>query len=89
MLEGLKHTDKVWLIDLLQAFNEGNVMKFHQLRAQWENQPDLLSCYDKLLSKIQLLCLMEVFSPEYYYYYYLYCLSVGVSTTSKREKNRL
>lgn len=60
VMEGLKQTEKGWLVDLLQAFNEGNLARFYSLKQFWELQPDLLSNQHKLEAKIRLLCLMEL-----------------------------
>ena len=60
VMEGLRQTEKGWLVDLLQAFNEGNLARFYSLKQFWELQPDLLSNQHKLEAKIRLLCLMEV-----------------------------
>jgi 26S proteasome regulatory subunit N9 len=60
VLEGLKYSENIWMIDLLQAFNEGDLSKFDLLRRYWERQADLLASKDKLTSKIRLLCLMEL-----------------------------
>lgn len=38
ILEGLKGSDKEWLIELLQTFNEGNLQRFNELRPFWEQQ---------------------------------------------------
>ena len=38
VLETLKSTERAWLIDLLYAFNSGNIPKFDQLKSHWVNQ---------------------------------------------------
>ena len=60
MLEGLKLSENAWLIEMLQAFNEGDLAKFDRLKPLWSQQADLVANQDKLESKIRLLCLMEV-----------------------------
>ena len=60
MLESLKGTDKNWLVDLLYAFNSGNLAKFDALKSKWSAQPDLVAAQLELRQKITLLCLMEV-----------------------------
>ncbi|KAJ8315045.1 hypothetical protein KUTeg_007196 [Tegillarca granosa] len=60
ILESLKGTDKDWLVDLLYAFNSGNIAKFEDLKKKWATQPDLAASEIPLRQKISLLCLMEV-----------------------------
>ena len=43
ILEGLKGSDKEWLIELLRTFNEGNLQRFNELRPFWEQQVCALS----------------------------------------------
>lgn len=59
ILDSLKPS-KPWLIDLLRAFNAGDLKAFEQLRPQWSSQPDLLNNDTLLKKKIRLLCLMEM-----------------------------
>jgi len=49
-----------WLLDLLYAFNSGDIAKFDALRPQWSKQGDLLKAEQKLRDKITLLALMEM-----------------------------
>lgn len=60
VLDVLKTTEKQWLIDLLYAFNSGNISKFEELKVHWQNQPDLASHELQMRQKISLLCLMEM-----------------------------
>uniref|UniRef100_A0A8B9S8V9 26S proteasome non-ATPase regulatory subunit 13 n=1 Tax=Apteryx owenii TaxID=8824 RepID=A0A8B9S8V9_APTOW len=60
VLESLRNTDRQWLIDMLYAFNSGNVETFQALKSAWGQQPDLAANEALLLQKIQLLCLMEM-----------------------------
>ncbi|CAF4098889.1 unnamed protein product [Rotaria sp. Silwood2] len=60
VLDALKNTREQWLIDLLQAFNIGDVEKFEALRALWQSQPDLRMAEIILQKKITLLCLMDM-----------------------------
>jgi hypothetical protein len=60
VLETLKSTDKAWLVDLLYAFNTGNIVLFEKMKPQWSNIADLAAQELKLRQKISLLCLMEV-----------------------------
>ncbi|CAF3643122.1 unnamed protein product [Rotaria sp. Silwood1] len=60
ILDALKNTREQWLIDLLQAFNIGDVGKFEALRSLWQSQPDLRMAEIILQRKITLLCLMDM-----------------------------
>ena len=59
ILNNLKKKDN-WLIELLEAFNSGDLKRFADLRPQWTSQPDLASHEIQLRQKISLLCLMEM-----------------------------
>lgn len=59
-MEALKNTREQWLIDLLQAFNVGDVEKFEALQPVWQGQPDLRMADALLKRKITLLCLMDM-----------------------------
>lgn len=60
IIESLKGTENQWLVDLLQAFNKGDIEKFERMKPQWSVIPDLLAQEAKLKKKIALLCLMEM-----------------------------
>lgn len=60
VLESLKGTPHGWLIELLYAFNSGDLSKFEQLKRHWQKQADLNRNYKSLRQKISLLCLMEL-----------------------------
>lgn len=61
VLESLKTSpDIMWLIELLFAFNSGNITKFEQLTQFWKNQPDLSAHEFQMRQKMALLCLMEM-----------------------------
>lgn len=60
ILESLNGTDYQWLVDLLYAFNSGNLQRFEELRSQWQVQPDLAQSEIPMRQKISLLCLMEM-----------------------------
>lgn len=51
---------KRWVVELLEAFNTGDIGKFEALKSQWSSQPDLLSNALELRKKITLMCLMEM-----------------------------
>ncbi|PNF30056.1 26S proteasome non-ATPase regulatory subunit 13 [Cryptotermes secundus] len=60
VLEMLKSTDKAWLVDLLYAFNTGDIVLFEKMKPQWSSIADLAAQELKLRQKISLLCLMEM-----------------------------
>lgn len=60
ILEGLKKSDKAWLVELLFAFNSGDIKKFDALKPAWSAQPDLQQHEKALRQKICLMCLMEM-----------------------------
>jgi len=49
-----------WLVDMLGAFNRGDVKGFKSLRGTWSSQPDLAKNEDTLYNKICLLSVMEM-----------------------------
>lgn len=59
IIESLKE-ENAWIIDLLYAFNSGDLAKYESLRSSWNKQPDLASHEIQLRQKISLLCLMEM-----------------------------
>eukprot|EP01147_Barroeca_monosierra_P007717 gene7717-614_t len=60
ILESLRSTDKEWLIDLLYAFNSGDLSKFDFLKPQWAQIPDLAANEEIMSEKIRLLAFMEM-----------------------------
>lgn len=60
IIESLRGTENEWLIDLLQAFNSGDIGKFEQMKPTWSSINDLKVQEVKLRQKISLLCLMEM-----------------------------
>uniref|UniRef100_R4G4S9 26S proteasome non-ATPase regulatory subunit 13 n=1 Tax=Rhodnius prolixus TaxID=13249 RepID=R4G4S9_RHOPR len=60
VLNSLKGTNNVWLVDLLFAFNTGDIAKFEAMKPKWREVPDLVAHEIKLRQKISLLCLMEM-----------------------------
>jgi len=60
ILGSLNGTRDQWLVELLFAFNRGDLDKFEQLRPQWTQQADLKAAEVKMRQKICLLCLMEI-----------------------------
>jgi len=60
VLESLKGGENEWLIDILFAFNSGDVAKFRALKPKWSSQPDLAANESVLFEKVCLMCLMEM-----------------------------
>ncbi|CAH1155515.1 unnamed protein product [Phaedon cochleariae] len=60
VLESLKATENAWIIELLYAFNSGNIDKFEKMKIQWGAIADLAAQELFLRQKISLLCLMEM-----------------------------
>ncbi|CAK9816031.1 26S proteasome non-ATPase regulatory subunit 13 [Anthophora quadrimaculata] len=60
VLQSLKGTQNSWLVDLLQAFNAGDIVALERLKPQWSKVADLAAQELKLRQKISLLCLMEM-----------------------------
>ncbi|XP_061392288.1 26S proteasome non-ATPase regulatory subunit 13 [Musca vetustissima] len=60
ILTALKGTENEWLVELLNAFNTGDIKKFNEMKPTWSKIPDLLAHEIKLRQKISLLCLMEM-----------------------------
>ncbi|RWS20543.1 26S proteasome non-ATPase regulatory subunit 13-like protein [Leptotrombidium deliense] len=59
--EIIKHLEKEkWLVDLLNAFNFGDLEAYERLRPLWTQQADLKRSERNLTQKICLLCLMEM-----------------------------
>jgi len=59
VLNSLRGTKK-WLIDLLIAFNSGNLADFRRLRHNWETVKEFKDNAKHLETKIKLLCIMEM-----------------------------
>ncbi|XP_018321625.1 26S proteasome non-ATPase regulatory subunit 13 [Agrilus planipennis] len=60
VLESLKETENAWLVELLYAFNAGDINKFENMKPQWSTVADLAAQELFLRQKISLLCLMEM-----------------------------
>ncbi|XP_030370322.1 26S proteasome non-ATPase regulatory subunit 13 [Scaptodrosophila lebanonensis] len=60
ILGSLQGTDNEWLVQLLKAFNTGDINKFNDMKKIWSKIPDLAAQEVKLRQKISLLCLMEM-----------------------------
>lgn len=60
ILLSLEGTSNYWLIELLKAFNTGDIQKFEAMKPEWSKIADLAAQEVKLRQKISLLCLMEM-----------------------------
>jgi len=60
ILQSLMGTENEWLVELLKAFNSGDINKFEAMRPTWSQIADLATHEIKLRQKISLLCLMEM-----------------------------
>ena len=60
ILSALNGTPNEWLVNLLMAFNSGDVQTYEKMRPQWTQQPDLNSNQEILYEKLCLLVLMEM-----------------------------
>ncbi|XP_059153289.1 26S proteasome non-ATPase regulatory subunit 13-like [Physella acuta] len=60
ILTTLKGTYKEWLVDLLYAFNSGDIDNIIGLKDKWSTQPDMKINELVTRNKINLLCLMEM-----------------------------
>merc|ERR1712141_156388 len=60
VLQTLNGTPNEWLINLLVAFNSGDVKAYDKLRPQWTKQADLNGNQEILFEKLCLLVLMEM-----------------------------
>lgn len=60
ILDALRKSDKSWLVQLLFAFNSGNISQYKELKVHWSKQPDLNRNEKYMRQKISLLCLMEM-----------------------------
>jgi len=60
ILDDLRNTPKAWIVDLLAAFNAGDVAKYEAMRGQWSTQTDLEVNQSILNEKVCLLALMEM-----------------------------
>ncbi|KAI6172025.1 26S proteasome non-ATPase regulatory subunit 13 [Aphelenchoides besseyi] len=57
ILKALENTPESWLVDVLFAFNAGDLQKFRQYEKQWGQWPDIVRHKELLENKIRLLLL--------------------------------
>lgn len=60
VLQSLNGTPNSWLVQLLHAFNNGDIAALERLKPKWSQIADLAAQELKLRQKISLLCLMEM-----------------------------
>jgi len=60
ILGSIKGSSNEWLINLLEAFNCGDINTFKATQSQWGSQPDLKNHAKSLTEKMCLMCLMEM-----------------------------
>jgi len=60
ILESLQGTQQQWVVELLVAFNAGDVSKYESMEPAWSSVPDLVANQATLANKICLLALMEM-----------------------------
>jgi len=60
ILKSLDHSSEAWLVNVLFAFNSGDLEKFRANEKHWNQWPDIVKHRELLEGKIRLLCLMEI-----------------------------
>ncbi|CAI5443758.1 unnamed protein product [Caenorhabditis angaria] len=60
ILKSLDGTGEKWLVDVLLAFNSGDLPKFYSLESQWGGWDDLKKQKDFLIAKIRLMAVMDI-----------------------------
>jgi 26S proteasome regulatory subunit N9 len=60
ILNALQDTSDQWIVDLLYAFNKGDLARFEALKPAWSQQGDLNAAEVNMRQKICLLSLMEM-----------------------------
>jgi len=60
ILGALEGTNEAWLIEVLFAFNSGDLEKFRQHKREWSVYTDVVNNQERLEAKIRILCLMEI-----------------------------
>ncbi|CAJ0945614.1 unnamed protein product, partial [Mesorhabditis belari] len=60
ILKSLDGSQEKWLLDVLYAFNEGDLNKFYGLERYWGGWPDMKKQKEFLVEKIRLLSIMEI-----------------------------
>ncbi|CAB3404036.1 unnamed protein product [Caenorhabditis bovis] len=60
ILKSLDGTGERWLVDVLLAFNSGDLPKFYALEPHWSGWDDLKKQKDFLVGKVRLLAIMEL-----------------------------
>ncbi|TMS32394.1 hypothetical protein L596_000239 [Steinernema carpocapsae] len=60
ILKSLEGSDYTWLLEVLLAFNAGDIPKFKSLESKWGQWVDLKNAEDFVMDKLRLLCIMEM-----------------------------
>jgi len=60
ILKSLENSPEAWLVNVLFAFNSGDLEKFRANEPNWKQWPDIVGHKEFLENKIRLLCLMEI-----------------------------
>ncbi len=61
ILDSLKDTDKQWVVDLLFAFNSGNIAGFETLKTSWATQVGA-QFLDTCVEYVQMICPPVIYS---------------------------
>lgn len=59
VLDAVRDSPNKWIVELLDAFNSGNIKKVQELQPQWQSQADLNANKVKLQEKLMLSAVME------------------------------
>ncbi|KAK0394229.1 hypothetical protein QR680_000637 [Steinernema hermaphroditum] len=60
ILKSLEDSQYKWLLDVLLAFNAGDIPKFKSLSSHWTQWSDLKNAEEFIMNKLRLLCIMEM-----------------------------
>jgi len=89
VLHSLKRTSKEWLVDLMRAFNEGNINQYKVLRPKWIANAQLKAHEEALRVKIILLCIMEMTFKRSSFERQLTFAEIGAATDLKPDQVEL
>jgi len=59
VLDAVRASEHLWIVQLLEAFNSGNIKKVEELKTNWQAQADLNAHQTKLQEKLMLSAVME------------------------------
>uniref|UniRef100_A0A1I8AVR3 26S proteasome non-ATPase regulatory subunit 13 n=1 Tax=Steinernema glaseri TaxID=37863 RepID=A0A1I8AVR3_9BILA len=60
VLKSLENSEYNWLLEVLLAFNAGDIPKFKSLSKHWTKWTDLKNAEEAIMNKLRLLCIMEM-----------------------------